>query len=456
MHRRAAILVPAAAVGFATTALASLGHPVAALALSIVPITAVILVTVPWALVFAVMLEMALGGWGHAVDFGPVSLRQALVGGLLAAWATRRLVTGDRAWPLDGATLAVLLALAVMGVALVVSLARGHEAALQDGLTPAFLLLFFVFSDLCRTPAGRRRLAKTFVLSVVVLGLLQIGLNALVFFGIAEPHALSARLGQLALFTVYSPRFARVFLVGSVLFPVGIVLLAARWLSGTPLFSRGGDLAALAVCGMALPLTFTRGFWLVTVAAMLALWLLTTRLGRLRWVLAGVTLLLVSLPLAATQPDAIALLSQRVTALVAGGGDESVAYRLELYPRLLEHIAKRPILGYGVGYPVDGLLYVENSYLYYALKVGLAGTAAVLMGWFWLLFSAARLAWAGATREARAVGAGWAAATAAILVITAINPFINSPIGMYFETLGLAIVTATARRAEVGRPVPTA
>ena len=122
-----------------------------------------------------------------------------------------------------------------------------------------------------------------------------------------------------------------------------------------------------------------------------------------------------------------------------------MAYRLELYPRLLEHISRRPVFGYGVGYPLDGLLYVENSYLYYTLKVGLVGTVAVLAGWFWLLVAATRLAWDGTTAEARALGAGWAAATAAILLITSINPFINTPVGMYFKTMGLAVVTATLR-----------
>jgi O-antigen ligase len=173
-------------------------------------------------------------------------------------------------------------------------------------------------------------------------------------------------------------------------------------------------------------------------------------------VVAGIVLVLLVVPLAATQPDALDLWSRRMAALFSGGGDLSVAYRLELYPRLLEHISRRPMFGYGVGYPVDGLLFVENSYLYYALKVGLVGTLAVLMGWLWLLFSATRLAWDAATLEGRAVGAGWAAATAAILIITAINPFINSPVGLYFETMGMAIVAATLREPAVIRSVSKA
>ena len=456
MERRAVIVGPMAVVGAATTALAGLGHPWVALAAALVPVAAVMAVALPWLVVSVVMFEMALGGWGHALDFGPLSLRQVLVGGLLATWATRRVLTRDRTWPLHGASLSVILALVVMGIALLISLARRHEAALQDGLTPAFLLLFFVFSDLCRTPAGVRRLTRIFVLSVIVLALVQIGLAAAVFVGLADPHVLNERLDSLVMFTVYSPRFARAFLVGSVLFPMSLALLAARWLAGTPLVSRVVDVGAMGLLAVALLLTFTRGFWLVTGVALLLLWLLTTGGGRLRWLVASIVLLLVTVALVATQSNAVDMLSGRVAALFAGGGDDSVAYRLELYPRLLEHIARRPIFGYGVGYPIDGLLYVENSYLYYALKVGLVGTVAVMMGWCWLLFNATRLAWDGATRETRATGAGWAAATVAILVITAINPFINSPVGLYFQTLGLAIVAATMREATTDRsPSPS-
>lgn len=455
MSRRAPVITaPVAVVGVASTTMAGLGYPAVALALSVAPLAALVGLVAPWALIAPVMFEMTLGGWGHAVDFGPISLRQALVGILLGAWAVRRLATGDRAWPLNGAGLAVLLALVVMGVALAFSVALGHPAALQDGLTPAFLLLFFVFSDACRTPAGLARLSRLFMVSVVALAVMQMALNTIVFLGAAEPHHMARVVERVATMTVYSPRFARIFLVGSVLFPVGIALLAARWLAGRPLFSRAVDLAALGLLGIALLLTFTRGFWLVTVVALTVLWLLTTRAGRLRWVLAALLLAACAVPLAATQSDAVGLLTERVMALFAGGGDQSVTYRLELYPRLLEHISRRPAFGYGVGYPVDGLLYVENSYFYYALKVGLVGTACVLAGWAWLLVSAAWLAWNGASRDARAVGAGWAAATMAILLITAINPFINSPVGMYFETLGLAIVTATARLDAAGAWTP--
>ncbi len=446
MNRRSSVIAaPTAAVGVASTALAGLGFPAAALILATLPVAGLLAVMVPWALIAPVMFEMALGGWGHGVDVGPLSLRQVLVGALLAGWGTRRLLMGDRTWPLHGAGLAVLLALAVMGAALALSLALGHQAALQDGLTPAFLLLFFVFSDACRTEQGLGRLSRLFMISIVTLALLQMGLNAIVFVGAAEPHRMAVAVSPIATMTVYSPRYARIFLVGSVLFPVGLALLAARGLAGRPLFSRSLDLGAGILLGIALLLTFTRGFWLVTVVALAVLWLLTTRGGRLRWVVGVLLLALVAVPIAALQPDAVALLSDRVMALFSGGGDQSVTYRLELYPRLIEHIARRPFFGYGVGYPVDGLLYVENSYFYYALKVGLIGTVCVLAGWAWLLLSATRLAWTGTTGESRAVGAGWAAATAAILLITAINPFINSPVGMYFETLGLAIVTATAR-----------
>lgn len=454
--RRAGVALAGTGAAAVLGSLAATTSPLVVLGLTALPLGVLIVMAAPWVLVSVVMFEMALGGHGHVAHVGPLSLRQVLVAGLLTSWAVRRVVTGDRWWPVNGASLSVSLAVGVMASALLISLALGHPEALQEGLTPAFLLLFFVFSDICRTRAGCRWLLTSFAWSIMALVVLQIGLNTVIFLQLVEPHALSRHLADLAYFTVHSPRFSRVFLVGSVLFPVGWILLGAHWLAGVPLFGRRLDLMALGLITIALVLTFTRGFWFVTIAGSLLLWGLTSWDGRLRWGLGALLSGAAVVVVLAIEPQLLGFIGDRVFALFEGGGDQSVKYRLDLYPRLVEAIARRPLWGYGLGYPVEGLLYFENSYLYYAIKVGLVGALCVLASWFWLLASALRLAGFGITRHARAIGAGWAAATVAVLVVTSINPLINSPTGMYIMAVGLALTTGMLRSdvATSGQPSP--
>ena len=185
-------------------------------------------------------------------------------GGLLAAWATRRvLYRRPHVADVDGASLSVLLALAVMSVALLVSLALGHEAALQDGMTPAFLLLFFVFFDLCRQASGVKRLSRTCPVRRGA-GARADCLERDRYLGLAGPHVLLRASDRWPC----SPCTRRDSRASSWLAPSSspscIVLMSARWLAAAPAVLEAlPTLAAIGLLSVALLLTFTRGFWLV-------------------------------------------------------------------------------------------------------------------------------------------------------------------------------------------------
>jgi hypothetical protein len=140
---------------------------------------------------------------------------------------------------------------------------------------------------------------------------------------------------------------------------------------------------------------------------------------------------------------------QRFLLLFDSDRDPSVALRVSLYPRLLERIAERPLIGYGFGLPIENQLYYESSYLYYLIKFGLAGTAVMLWGWILVLIEGVRLLRERFSGKTRAIAAGVVAATVSMLAVAHINPFINSALGFYFQALASAVLYGLSCEARV-------
>ena len=83
-------------------------------------------------------------------------------GGLDCQQAARRRLAAARRTRSPGRS-AVFLAFVMVTV--LVSLSLGHPYAIQDGLTPAFLLLLFPLSDIAARPGGARWLLRVFLIS---------------------------------------------------------------------------------------------------------------------------------------------------------------------------------------------------------------------------------------------------------------------------------------------------
>ena len=287
-----------------------------------------------------------------------------------------------------------------------------------------------------------RVLLQCFITSVFVLSIVQIILTAGIFAGQFDANWLAIVFDQrIGGVVQLAGPFWRVFIVGSIFYQVAILLLAAGLVAGQPFYGTKRDAIVLTTTTISLLLTFTRGYWASALIGLGVLALLTSPRARVRMALvalAGLALLFVVIPV--TDIALVDVLWQRVLLTFNPDRDISVALRLDLYPRLMSRFAERPLFGYGFGVLVENQLYYENSYLYYVIKVGLAGLAVIAVGWVVLLGSALQLARQHPDPRARALGAGMTAAVVSMLAVTAINPFINSAVGLYFQAVATAVV----------------
>lgn len=436
------------ALGLAgAAALAAVASRSAAAALlgAVAPLAVWVVARWPLVPVWLLTIEMVLGGWGHLIDIRGLPIRHVLLGLVLASWAGQRLARGD--WSLYGRRhlAAVSVFLAFIFVAVLVSVVAGNPAAVSDGATPFFLLLVLPFLDIARGPSGPLVLLRSFVAAVGLLAVVQIALSAGIATGRIDGNWLAIVFDQrLGGVVQLAGPFWRVFIVGSIYYQVAILMLAAGMVARQPLFGRRRDTALLVILVLSLLLTFTRGYWASAIIGGGVLVVTTSAHGRVRMLVAALaaSLLLVAM-IAITDSAFVDVLWQRVLQTFSPDRDISVALRLDLYPRLMARIAERPWLGYGFGVLVENQLYYENSYLYYAIKVGLIGTLVVLAPWLMLVVTALQVTRRGPPR-ARAIAAGLTAAIVSMLAVTAINPFINSAPGLYFQALTTAVVVAVA------------
>ena len=393
-------------------------------------------------LIWAVFLEITLGGWGHLLSVGGLPVRHALLMATLAAWMVNKMLDGD--WRLRGGRFAWAAAvyLAFVMVMVLVSFAIGRPHVLQDGVTPAFLLMLFPLCDISARPGGARWLLRVFLFSVVVLAVVQILLTLGILVGAVNGHWLAAlfheRIGGVV---QIAGSYWRVFIVGSIFFQVALLMIAAVRLAGDTILGRFADPLALALILCALLFTYTRGFWLTAIIGFLVLAFLTTPRGRVKWVAGALIAALVSLVLLqVTDVSVVDVFVQRFLLMFEPDRDISVALRVSLYPRLLDRIAERPLFGYGFGLPVENQLYYENSYLYYLIKFGVVGLAVMSWGWILIFIEGVRLLRRSVSARTRSIAAGVVAATVSMVAVAHVNPFINSALGLYFQALASAIL----------------
>ena len=422
-----------------------------ALPLALAPVGLVALGKYRMATLWVLSLEMALGGWGHVVYIGGLPIRHLMLLLVVGAWVVVKVLHAD--WRLRGGSHAVTTALflAMIVVAIQVSLANGNPYVWQDGATPFFLLLLYPFADIAARPRGAETLLRMFVIAVFVLAVVQCALTLGTFVGAINGHQLYLHFKELGGVTHVGGPFWRVFLVGSIYFQVVILILAAGLLAGQSLLGRRADLIALATIGVGLIFTYTRGFWATTILGFGVLAWLTTERGRRRWAvtaLAGALVMVLLIPLA--DASVVEVLGRRIARTFDPDRDVSVALRLDLYPRVFGRVLERPLFGYGFGAPVENQLYYENSYLYYAVKFGMLGLLVLALVWVVLLWDGVRLARRHPDAATRARAAGLTSAMVSMLIVTSINPFINSPVGFYFQALTAAVLYGFGRRAGPG------
>jgi len=185
-------------------------------------------------------------------------------------------------------------------------------------------------------------------------------------------------------------------------FPVA-ALMALAALMADEIRSARSRLVLIAIIGLnlvSLLLTYERTFWVATALAGAALVAKAGGSQRLRAIVAGGAVILLSLALLSTlAPDTLAAARERLLSLSQYGTDNSVRFRITETQHVARAIAASPVVGSGLGASIffgrpwdkvapKSLTFSHNGYLWLAWKVGIPAAALVLVpfllavGWF--------------------------------------------------------------------------
>jgi len=361
-------------------------------------------------------LEVMVGGGGRLLEIGPVTARMLLFAAALtltvAIVALRGTLPGGRM------TLMFLNAfLFVVSSGVVVGLSRGNPpAAVWADLQP---LLFFLLAPFVALSFEDRRnvdaLRPLVVFAGVTLALAYLGILVLLITGRIDFAWLYEVLDASGEFMFRGENFF--FYKGFVYLGVCIVFLIAM--------PRRFALPLLAVTGIALVLTLTRGFILSTaIAVLMLLYALRMRLAALLLAISCAAALLITF---------VALYSS-----VAGFSEQrsvSNAVRIEDMAFIFGNVGPLTMLfGNGFGTPVADRLNIENTYLWVLWKNGLVGLA------FWLApLLACVVLFSRIPRWAAEFRLGCALLFSAVLIYvqSAMNPYLNNPIGLMMVMIAL-------------------
>lgn len=388
---RRSLLAGAAGATLGAVALAVFVHPLAGLAaLGALALGPFILRDVDLALLLlvAILLLLPFGAIPLGIGFNPTFLDFALL--ILYAIAVMRLVTRAQPrlhWP--PLAFGVLLFIGLMLAAFVAGYAHGAPSRNQLRVFGEMMLsagLFILVGNLVRDRAGLRRLFRM----LIVLGCASAALGlGLVLLPVAWQVELLSLLREVdypsgpAVLRFINDDPARLQrATGTAIDPnsfggmlaVITVLLAPQLASRDPWIPRRPALLMLALLGLALLATVSRGS-LVGLAAGLGV----IGLARDRRLLAGVLLAgLLLLALAQVLPWTSAYMQHFTAGLLAE--DRATQMRLGEYRDALRLIQRYPWLGVGFGEPGDADLYrgVSSLYLIVAETMGLLGLGAFL------------------------------------------------------------------------------
>ncbi len=242
----------------------------------------------------------------------------------------------------------------------------------------ATLLLYFPLRDFLRTPR-QRRIFFVALIGVTLIAALQTAYR----YWLATQNILYA-------YEVISARVVTntSLFLGASIATLTAALLLRRWKVKTSLF------LVQVVATMALIVSFYRGFWIaLLVAITLLFWYLPKRQKSqlLLWGILGISgaILIFALFFKSYMDIALEMLEYRFTSIGKGVKDISLQARLSETGVILDHLARHPLSGYGLGStftyysPIyryhEHTFYIHNTYLYLSFKFGIP-LAAIFFG----------------------------------------------------------------------------
>ena len=362
------------------------------------------------------LLELFLGGGGRLTAVGPVSMRMALFAACLCAALVAVLFPRRRS---DGVLLSMLLVLTYLLVhvaGLVVGAIHGADPAemfseFQQSLywlaAPLFALMIQSEPDVQRYARLVQMAGVT--LAVTYLAILLGLLSGAIYIG--SMRAIFSNSGEIS------------FRSGSFFIYKGFLYLGISIVFFFAMRGRYWKSLVLLV-GIALTLSFTRGFVVSTAAGVLLMFFIQ---GRWRLALPVMLLLggaafLIWIYLPSLNP---ALLASH---------EISTNQRVEDMTYMLYHAtAKTFIFGEGYGSLINDRFQSENTFLWALWKLGTIGLVFWMLPLFLCVYYYLKIA----NRRSNSLANAYLFGTVLVYVQTLTNPFLNNPIGLSFVMLAL-------------------
>jgi hypothetical protein len=370
------------------------------------------------------LLELFIGGGGRLTHVGPVSLRMVLFVLCLGATAVAIMFPRRRS---DGLMLAISLVL----VYLIIHVGAVLVGAISSGDTPKILAefqqsLYWLAAPflalMLQTEADVEKTARLVIISGLILafGYLGIVLGLITgMVGVSLVKNLLTSSGEVQF------RSGEFFIYKGFLYlGISAVFLVA--------YRRRFWITLVIIVGIAMVLTFTRGFLL---SGGIAIFGLLCAQKRWRTALPALFLMVAAgLFLWVYVPS---------TDDTAGGRYEaSTAQRLQDMQYMLDHVtAKTLITGEGYASLIDNRYQIENSFLWAIWKLGVVGLIFWLLPFVLCLIFYLRIP----DRRMNPTANAYLFGVVLVYVQTNMNPFLNNPIGLSFVLVALFSLRTLAR-----------
>lgn len=370
------------------------------------------------------LIELLVGGGGRLTAIGPISLRMVLFATCLGATLVAILFPRRRS---EGLNLALCLVLAFLLVQFLGLLNGGlNGEQLKQILAEFQQALYWLaapfFALMLQTRSDVERCARIVTRSGIALAIIYLLIVASLITGIISFGMVSAVVRDSGEITVRSGEFF--VYKGFLYLCVAIVFLIA--------LRPRRALIPLVLLFTAMVLTFTRGFVVSTSVAVL-LMLIAQR----RWPAA------ISTMLVATAAAAFiwVYLPSSDTA-VADKYQTSSGQRVEDMLYIAYNLDPGSLLfGHGFGSLINNRFLIENTYLWALWKLGLLGVAFWMSPLILCLLYYHRIEGRSRNRLANAYLFG----TILVYLQTALNPFLNNPIGLSFVLLSIFSLRVLSR-----------
>lgn len=419
---------------------------------------------------YLIIIEVILGGAGRFIAFGPLSIRMFLYG--ITFFILLICVIGDyknavRKFNFRDINIKLIL---LFSVWIAFSAIKGYffskfslHEVIGDVTGFVSLALVFLFMYSFDDKKYVKTITNIIIGAVAVQGLAIILMNFGLALGILNYEGLNKLIDDLYMGAMawIHPGSIRIFLKSSIYLQVGFLLALGMVVKENSKQKRRLLYSALIIIGYSIILSFTRGFWIAAFVTTLLLIIKkpVSFIKPLGITIIGI-ILLMSLNMAAFRNMNIAYSIASRAGIIHidtntetkssknivsnDAVDEALDYRIALKNDMMKQIKKTPILGSGFGIVFRDINQEvsHSEYMYYdiCVEMGLVGLLLYIG-----MFIAIGYKWLKIRTERKDINNNnyldeYVLAFIGVAITTALNPFLNNPIGITYLVLVICII----------------